>query len=188
MSEFLYAETITQLPPPMPLPQPFLNEADEPGRTQYTSASLGFSTNEELAALNPYFNYQVYLGNEPQKAAQELDADPRSAIRSCAQVADSSLPEVFLRRNDTFLQPWVEFEEENGLTEIPFSEVMSPLVEDYMVESYKKQGFYNSQSNIPNHENGNGSSAQRIHLFIYSTDLIFNSIQRLPIRKPQIDL
>ncbi|KAK2782760.1 hypothetical protein FQN53_009621 [Emmonsiellopsis sp. PD_33] len=110
----------------------------------YISASLGFSTNEELAALNPFFSYQVYLGNEPEAAAKELDADPRSAIRSCAQVADSVLPKDFLQRNDTILQPWIEFQEQNGLDEIPFSGIMSPKVEDYMVESYSKQGFYNT--------------------------------------------
>ncbi|KAK2811776.1 hypothetical protein FQN50_001814 [Emmonsiellopsis sp. PD_5] len=110
----------------------------------YFSATLGFSTNEELAALNPFFSYQVYLGNEPEVAAKELDADPRSAIRSCAQVADSKLPKDFLQRNNTFLQPWIEFQEENGLDEIPFSGIMSSKVEDYMVESYKKQGFYNT--------------------------------------------
>lgn len=97
-----------------------------------------------MAALNPSFSYQVYLSNQPETGAEELDADPRSAVRSCAQVADSRVPEEFLRRNDTFLGPWVEFEQENNLTEIPFSGIMTEVVEDYMVEAYEKQGFYNS--------------------------------------------
>jgi hypothetical protein len=86
-------------------------------RVQYVSATIEFSTNEELAALNPFFSYQVFLGNEPKAAARELDADPRSAIRSCAHVGDSLLPADFLRRNDTFLQPWVDFQKDNGLTD-----------------------------------------------------------------------
>ncbi|KAK2768283.1 hypothetical protein FQN54_000136 [Arachnomyces sp. PD_36] len=120
--------------------------------TQYISASLGFSTNEELAALNPSFSYQVYLSNTPELAAQELDADPRSAIRSCAQVADSQVPEDFLLRNDTFLGPWEEFQEENGLDEIPFSGIMDEVVEDYMVKAYSKGGFYNTFNGYQ-HEN-----------------------------------
>lgn len=108
------------------------------------SSSLGFSTNAELAALNHSFSYQVYLSNQPEIASEELDADPRSAIRSCAQVADSEVPGEFLRRNDSFLEPWEEFQDKNNLTEIPFSGIMSELVEEYMVRAYEKQGFYNS--------------------------------------------
>lgn len=115
---------------------------------QYISASLGFSTNAELAALNPSFSYQVYLSNQAEAAGQELDADPRSAIRSCAQVLDSEIPDDFLRRNDSFLGAWEDFQNENNLTEIPFSGIMSKLVEEYMVREYEKQGFYNSLSSL----------------------------------------
>jgi len=87
----------------------------------------------------------VYLGSNPVGAAKEMDADPRSAIRSCAQVGNSTLPKDFLKRTDTFLGPWTEFEQAHGLKEIPFSGIMTEKVEDYMVMSYKKQGFYNSE-------------------------------------------
>lgn len=95
--------------------------------------------------MNPKFAYQTFLGQTPDKAAKELDADPRAAVRSCAQKADSELPETFLTRTDTFLGPWYDFIKERGLAEIPFTGIMTREVEDYMVESYKKQGFYNSE-------------------------------------------
>jgi hypothetical protein len=50
-----------------------------------------------------------------------------------------------LRVNNTFLGPWRGYLKENNLTEIPFSNIMTKEVEDYMVESYKKQGFKNSK-------------------------------------------
>jgi hypothetical protein len=43
------------------------------------------------------------------------------------------------------LGPWRDFQKANNLKEIPFSGIMSPEVEDYMVKSYQKQGFYNSK-------------------------------------------
>jgi soluble epoxide hydrolase/lipid-phosphate phosphatase len=111
----------------------------------YVSAAIGLTTNRGLAALNPFFSYQVYLSENATGAAAELDADPRASIRSCAQVASSKVPATFLARNDTFLGPWKEFMRSLGLKEVPFSGIMSRLVEDYMVMSYKKQGFYNSK-------------------------------------------
>ncbi|KAF2400293.1 alpha/beta-hydrolase [Trichodelitschia bisporula] len=108
----------------------------------YISADVGFSTNAALAQLNPSFSYQVFLGSNPTGAARELNADIRSAIRSCAQMGNSTTPKDFLQRNDTFLGPWREFEKTNNLKEIPFSGIMSRQVEDYMVASYQKQGFY----------------------------------------------
>jgi soluble epoxide hydrolase/lipid-phosphate phosphatase len=74
-----------------------------------------------------------------------MNADIRSSIRSCAQIANSTLPKDFLQHNDTFLGPWKEYQKTRGLSEIPFSGIMSKKVEDYMVKSYKKQGFYNSE-------------------------------------------
>lgn len=74
-----------------------------------------------------------------------MNNDPRSAIRSCAQVADSILPPTFLKKTDTFLGPWKEMEREHKMDEIPFSGIMSEDIEDYMVKSYRKQGFYNSK-------------------------------------------
>lgn len=112
---------------------------------QYVSAAIGLSPNTKLAELNPHFSYQVYLSANATGAAKELDADPRSAIRSCAQVADSVLPKSFLTKTNTFLGPWREFMKERNITEIPFSaNMMTPLVENYMVESYKKSKFFNS--------------------------------------------
>ena len=98
-----------------------------------------------MAKVNPSFSYQVYLGENPKGAAKELDSDVRAAIRSCAHVGDSVLPAQFLKKVDSFLGPWREFNKANGLEEIPVSGIMSKVVEDYMVESYEKQGFYNSE-------------------------------------------
>ncbi len=69
------------------------------------------------------------------------------AIRSCAQTADSVVPSNFLSEQKTFLGPWKDLLAEKNLKEIPLSGIMSQEVEDYMVKSYKKQGFYNSKSN-----------------------------------------
>ena len=113
--------------------------------TPYVSAAAGFSTNEQLVQLVPSFGYQLYLSRNATVAADELNADVRQSIRSCAQTADSKVPSDFLHPVDTFLGPWEEFEQENGLTEIPASGIMNQEVEDYMVESYQKQGFYNSR-------------------------------------------
>lgn len=99
----------------------------------------------ELAAANPSFSYQVYLGSMPKQAAKEMDSDIRSAIRSCAQVADSVIPAQFLKKTDTFLGPWKEFVRAQGLKAIPFSGIMTSEIEDYMVKAYQKQGFYDSE-------------------------------------------
>lgn len=103
-------------------------------------------SNEVLASLAPGFGYQIFLSKDPEAAAQELDKDPRSAIRSCAQVADSVVPSDFLVDRDSFLNAWYKANEAAGRDEIPFSGIMTREVEDYMVASYKKQGFYNSTS------------------------------------------
>ncbi len=81
-----------------------------------------------------------------------MDADPRSAIRSCAQVAATKPPATFLADQTSFLEPWYQWEKQNNVTEIPFSGIMSREVEDYMVESYQKQGFFNSKihPSVPN--------------------------------------
>jgi hypothetical protein len=115
---------------------------------QYVSAALGFDTNEQLAALNKNFSYQVYFGNNATGAAAELNANVRSAIRSCAQIATSVLPPTFLQLTTSFLQPWWDWLKANHLTQIPFSGIMTPCVEDYMVESYEIQGFFNSKRTI----------------------------------------
>ncbi|KAF2668750.1 alpha/beta-hydrolase [Microthyrium microscopicum] len=110
----------------------------------YVSAGIGFTPNSGLAKLNKFFGYQVYLSDHPYLAAVELDDSPRWAIRSCAQVADSQLPADFLTKTDTFLGPWRQYVESHQIERIPFSGIMTQEVEDYMVESYKKQGFYNT--------------------------------------------
>lgn len=66
------------------------------------------------------------------------------ALRSVAQVANSIIPSEFLRDETSFLEPWFQYDAENNLTQIPFSGIMTPLVEDYMVDLYSTQGFYHS--------------------------------------------
>jgi hypothetical protein len=110
------------------------------------SAALGFIPNTQLVQLVPTLGYNIYVSANATGAAKELDADPRSAIRSCAQVASSTVPATFLSGLTSFLQPWEDFEKENNLTEIPFSGFMTKQVEDYMVLQYQKQGFFNSTS------------------------------------------
>lgn len=112
------------------------------------SAAIGFSTNEQLAQLNQNFTYQVYFGNNATVAAKELNANVRSAIRSCAQIATSVLPPTFLQLTTSFLQPWWDWLKLKHLTQIPFSGIMSACVEDYMVSSYEIQGFFNSKWTI----------------------------------------
>jgi soluble epoxide hydrolase/lipid-phosphate phosphatase len=112
---------------------------------QYVSGASNFTPNEALSKINPSFSYQVFLGKTPEAAAKEMNADIRSSIRSCAQIANSTLPKDFLQRNDTFLGPWRELQKTMGWNTIPASGIMSAKVEDYMVKSYSKQGFYNSK-------------------------------------------
>lgn len=95
--------------------------------------------------MAPGFGYQIFLSTDPKAAAAELDSDPRSAIRSCAQVANSTVPSDFLVDRESFLNAWYKANEEAGRDEIPFSGIMTKEVEDYMVASYQKQGFYNSR-------------------------------------------
>ncbi|KAF1988961.1 alpha/beta-hydrolase [Aulographum hederae CBS 113979] len=97
-----------------------------------------------LLAKPPKFQYQLYLATNPRGAARELDADARQSIRSCARLGDDKIPADFLTKTDTFLGPWETFDAQQGVGEIPASGIMSGVVEDYMVASYKKQGFYNT--------------------------------------------
>lgn len=99
---------------------------------------------EKLVELAPGFGYQLYLSNNATGGAVEMDADPRSAIRSCAQVADSKVPEAFLKDQTSFLGAWRAANAAADRSDIPASGIMSRKVEDYMVASYRKQGFYNS--------------------------------------------
>lgn len=116
----------------------------------YVASAFDFVPTEKLVEIAPGFGYQLYLSNNASGGAAEMDADPRSAIRSCAQVADTKVPEKFLKDTTSFLDAWREDNKKNNRTEIPFSGIMSKKVEDYMVETYKKQGFYNSKQHHPN--------------------------------------
>ena len=115
---------------------------------QYMPSGGGDGSKRKLLtrqARGNSFAYQIFLGSNPTGAAKELDADPRSAIRACAQIAGGLRPKDFLQRTTTFLGPWYDLLKEKSLQEIPMSGIMSKRTEDYMVESYKKQGFYNSR-------------------------------------------
>lgn len=103
-----------------------------------------FLPNTDLASINPHFGYQVYVGDNPDLAAKEMDADIRKSIRSCAQTAKSGVPTDFLIPTTNFLGPWNTYLAAHNLKEIPASGIMSQVVEDYMVYSYKKQGFHNT--------------------------------------------
>lgn len=111
----------------------------------YVASAFDFVPTEKLVEIAPGFGYQLYLSNNASGGAAEMDADPRSAIRSCAQVANTKVPEKFLKDTTSFLDAWREDNKKNNRTEIPFSGIMSKKVEDYMVETYKKQGFFNSE-------------------------------------------
>ncbi|KAK5994760.1 Cytosolic epoxide hydrolase 2-like protein [Cladobotryum mycophilum] len=110
----------------------------------YVSSAGDFVPTEALAHVVPGFGYQVYLQNNSTTAAVEMDADPRSVIRATSQIATSEIPADFLRNQTSFLGPWKVDNEKHNRTEIPFSGIMSQKVENYMVESYKKQGFFNT--------------------------------------------
>lgn len=108
------------------------------------SSSFDFVPTEKLVEIAPGFGYQLYLSNNATGAAMELNEDPRNAVRSCAQVANSEVPGKFLKDQSTFLGAWREENLKYNRTNIPSSGVMSKKVENYMVESCEKQGFYNS--------------------------------------------
>lgn len=112
---------------------------------QYVSAGLGYIPNEELAELDPHVTYNVYFQNNATGAAQELNADIRKSLRSCYQTAKSTIPADFLTENNTFLGPWNTFLQQHKLKQIPFSGLVSHALEDYLVEQYSIQGFYNSE-------------------------------------------
>ncbi|KAK5996535.1 Epoxide hydrolase A-like protein [Cladobotryum mycophilum] len=107
----------------------------------YVPSAGPFVPNEKMVEISPGFGYQLYLTNNARGAAAELDADPRAAIRSVAQLSSAKWPKNFLQLETSFLGPWKQ-ELKGG--EIPFSGIMSQQVEDYMVASYQKQGFYNT--------------------------------------------
>ncbi|RDL32443.1 uncharacterized protein BP5553_08899 [Venustampulla echinocandica] len=110
----------------------------------FISSAREFKTNEQFSQVAPNLGYTFYLSNNATGASKEMDADPRSAIRACAQIAATVPPHDFLSSKTSFLEPWNEWEKENNVTTIPFSGIMSQEVEDYMVESYQKQGFFNT--------------------------------------------
>ncbi|QDS69463.1 hypothetical protein FKW77_006186 [Venturia effusa] len=110
--------------------------------TPYVAPVAPFLPNTALASINPHFGYQVYVGDRPDLASQEMNADIRKSIRSCAQTAKSGVPADFLTPTTNFLKPWNNYLAAKNLTQIPASGIMSQVVEDYMVDSYKKQGFY----------------------------------------------
>jgi hypothetical protein len=111
---------------------------------QRVSSALGFISNDGIVQLEPSFGYTLYLSKNATGAAAELNADPLAAIRSCAQVASSVVPSDFLIDQTSFLGPWRRFDQQHGYKQIPASGILTPVVEQYMVESYQKQGFYNS--------------------------------------------
>jgi hypothetical protein len=108
------------------------------------SSALPFINNTALVELVSTFGYTFYLSNNATGAAEELNGNIRMALRSVAQVANSIIPSEFLRDETSFLEPWFQYDAENNLTQIPFSGIMTPLVEDYMVDLYSTQGFYHS--------------------------------------------
>ncbi|KAE9962094.1 hypothetical protein BLS_000843 [Venturia inaequalis] len=112
--------------------------------TPYVAPVAPFLPSSALAIVNPHFSYQIYLGDHPDLAATEMNADIRKSIRSCAQTAKSGVPADFLVSTTSFLGPWNAYLAANNLTQIPASGIMSQVVEDYMVYSYSKQGFYNT--------------------------------------------
>jgi hypothetical protein len=96
----------------------------------------------------PTLGYTFYVSNNATGAAAEMNANIRSTVRSVAQIASSTVPSTFLADETSFLEPWFQFDEEHNLTEIPFSGIMTPLIEDYMVQMYSIQGFFHSMSSI----------------------------------------
>ena len=67
------------------------------------------------------------------------------SIRAAARTAKDPYPKNFPGDQTSWINSWNEFDKEHNLTEIPFSGIMTKKVEDYMVESYQKQGFYHSE-------------------------------------------
>lgn len=139
---------------------------------------------EKLVELAPGFGYQLYLSNNATGGAVEMDADPRNAIRSCAQVASSKVPEAFLKDQTSFLGAWRAANQQANRTDIPASGIMSKKVEDYMVASYQKQGFYNSMSLLLSHRL---SRLRCERGMTRAPDLLTssaNSLQRIPTPQP----
>ena len=96
----------------------------------------------------PTLGYTFYVSNNATGAAAEMNANIRMTVRSVAQIASSTVPSTFLADETSFLEPWFQFDEEHNLTEIPFSGIMTPLIEDYMVHMYSIQGFFHSTSRM----------------------------------------
>jgi soluble epoxide hydrolase/lipid-phosphate phosphatase len=110
----------------------------------YLSSDGAFVSTEELVGLFPTLGYQLYLSHTPDVAAAEMNSSIRDTIRAVSQTASSPNPPNNLAAQDSFLGPWREYVKENNLTGIPFSGIMNEATEDYMVDSYSKQGFFNT--------------------------------------------
>ncbi|EPS99751.1 hypothetical protein FOMPIDRAFT_1050327 [Fomitopsis schrenkii] len=105
-----------------------------------------------VSALVPYFPhlaYQVFLGETPDLARVELDADIRRTLRATLRTTVDPPPKAFLTSTKDFLGAW------DGVKEIGSIPFFTPDEEDYWVEQYSKQGFKNTlQFYTPENQKG----------------------------------
>jgi len=97
-----------------------------------------YTSPRELIQLSPRLAYQIFLGETPEAATTELDADIRRSLRATLRTVASPPPASFLTDEDSFLHAW------ENVTVIPPIPFFTSEEEDYWVEQYGIQGFKNT--------------------------------------------
>ncbi|TFY67620.1 hypothetical protein EVJ58_g1507 [Rhodofomes roseus] len=108
-----------------------------------------FSPTSALVPYFPHLAYQVFLGETPELAREELDADIRRTLRATLRNRIDPPPKEFLTDTKSFLGVYKDVKE---IGPIPF---FTPEEEDYWVEQYSIHGFKNTlQFYSPDNQKG----------------------------------
>ncbi|KAI0915493.1 hypothetical protein AcW1_004007 [Taiwanofungus camphoratus] len=115
----------------------------------YIPFSGPFHPTSALVPAFPSLSYQIFLGETPDLAAAELNADIRRTLRGTLRSISSPTADGFLRDKASFLNAWKAIDE---IAPIPF---FTQEEEDYWVEQYSIQGFKNTfQFYTPENQRG----------------------------------
>lgn len=108
-----------------------------------------YAPTSALVPVFPELAYQVFLGETPKAAADELDRDVRRSLRATLRTVASPPPEGFLTDTHSFLSAYAD------IAEIPPIPFFTKEEEDYWVEQYSIQGFYHTlQFYTPDNQHG----------------------------------
>ncbi|GBE79079.1 predicted protein [Sparassis crispa] len=100
----------------------------------YIPSAGHYVPNSALVSSLRKLAYQLFLAQN-ERAAAELNANPRRTLRATLRTSASPPPDAFLIDPESFLGGWKDVEE---IPPIPF---LTPEEEDYWVEQFEIQGF-----------------------------------------------